>query len=237
MQAPQPGWMKRHAGALEGVEVAVLARELLDRLRAELDDRTVTPGATLSPASTASFDHLVVEVEVVDLARRAGAGVGDVDRHLADVVDQRAVGGIGGRCRGRGRRDGRPSAAIAARSMACTPPAYSASGSGATARARSASTSIARPPLERSSRTSRRRPRRWPSRAEHSVAMLASVAALVQRKACADAGPGELHDPVERQLRLGVVQQDVEHHVLGRDVRAQLAGELEADRLRHLDRG
>ncbi len=57
---------------------------------------------------------------------------------------------------------------------------------------------------------------------------------FVQRQP-AQAGAGELHDSVERELRPGVVQEDVEHHVLGRDVLLQFARQLETDRLRHLD--
>ena len=44
-------------------------------------------------------------------------------------------------------------------------------------------------------------------------------------------GPAELHDAVERLLRPRVVEQDVEHHVLGGDARAERPRELEADRL------
>ncbi len=52
-----------------------------------------------------------------------------------------------------------------------------------------------------------------------------------------DARAGELHHPVERLLRLRVVEQDVEHQVLGRHPGRELAGQLEADRLRHLHLG
>ena len=50
--------------------------------------------------------------------------------------------------------------------------------------------------------------------------MLASVARS-SIDSVREPGPAELHDAVERHLLLREVQQDVEHHVLGGDVRAR----------------
>ena len=54
MQAPQPGWMSCTPARSKVSAQAVLAREALDRLRAELDEEAHA-GRDLEPASTASL--------------------------------------------------------------------------------------------------------------------------------------------------------------------------------------
>jgi len=73
-----------------------------------------------------------------------------------------------------------------------------------------------------------------PALAEHSGRHVGQGRALVGRQR-RQPGTAELHHAIERELLLGVVGQDEQHDVLGRDAGTQLAGELEADRLRHDD--
>ena len=135
------------------------------------------------------------------------------------VRDQRAVRRVGRDAARRVARASRPSAGWPRGRSRGRRPRRRRRGRAPPSCARSASTVRSRPPRGDPVQHRLVAPRTTPALAEHSVAMLASVA---RSSGESDASPGPPNSITRSSVVLppGVVGEDVEHHVLGRDVRA-----------------